>query len=102
MVQSFTEESAGKLSLGSRESDMVSTGRSAVSPELLEVELCAVIPRCRRAPVDVRRGDRWVEGGNDVWVDGPGVVAVDLGRELILLLAAVGVSPTRLTRSAEI
>ena len=39
---------------------------------------------------------------NDAGVDGPGVVAVELGREWILLLAAAGVSPTRLARSAEI
>ena len=50
VVESSTEESAGKLSLGPRESGMVSTRRSAVSPESLEVELCAVIPRGRRTP----------------------------------------------------
>ena len=71
MVEFSTEESAAKLSLGLRESGMVSTGWSAVSPEMLEDELCAVTPRGRRMP-DVRRGDRCVEGGNDVAVDSPG------------------------------
>ena len=33
IVKSSAEESADKLSLGARESGMVSTGRSAVSPE---------------------------------------------------------------------
>ena len=102
VVESSAEESAGKLSLGPRESGMVRTGPSAVSPELLEVGFGAVIPRGRRTPVDVRRRDRWVEDRNDAGVDGPGVVAVEPGREWILLLAAVGVSPTRLARSAEI
>ena len=102
MVESSAEESVGKLSLGPRESGMVSTGRSAVCPEWLEVGFCAVIPRGRRTPVYVRRRDCWVEDGNDAEVDGPGVVAVEPGREWILLLAAVGVSATRLARSAEI
>ena len=52
--------------------------------------------------MDVRRRDRWVADGNDAGVDGPGVVAVEPGRKSILLLAAVGASPTRLARSAEI
>ena len=71
------EESAGKLTLGPRESGMVSTGRSAVSPEFLEVGFS----RCRRAPVDVRRRNRWVEDGHDAGVDVPGVVSVEPGRE---------------------
>ena len=82
---------------------MVSTGgRSAMSPELLEVGFFAAIPRGRRTPVDVRRRDRWVEDGNNAGVDGPGVAAVEPGRERILLLGAVGVSPTRLARPAGI
>ena len=101
VVEFSAEESASKLSLGPRESGMVSTGRSAVSPELLEVGYCAV-PWGRRTPADVRRRDRWIEDGNDAGVDGPGVVAVEPGRGWILLLAAVGVSPTKLARSAEI
>ena len=68
----------------------------------MEVGFCAVIPRGRRTPAYVRRRDHWVEDGNDAGVDGPGVVAVEPGRKWILLLAAVGVSPTRLARSAEI
>ena len=51
IVESSAEESAGKLSL---ESDKVSTGRSAVSPESLEVKVCAVIPQGRRTPEVVR------------------------------------------------
>ena len=101
MVESSAEESAGKLSLGPRVSGIVSTGRSDVSPELLEVGLHAVISRGRRTPLYVRRTDRWIEHGNDAGVDGPGVVVVEPGREWILLLAAVCVSPTRLARSAE-
>ena len=76
MVESSTEESAGSLSLGPRESGMVSTGRPAVSPELLEVELCTVFPQGRRTQVDVRQGDQWVEYRNGVGVDGREVVAV--------------------------
>ena len=102
MVESSAEESAGKLFLGPRESGMVNTGRSAGCPELLEVGFCSVIPRGRRTSVDVRRKDRWGEDGNHAGVDCPGVVAVEPGREWILLLAAVGLSPTRLARSAEI
>ena len=37
VVEFYTEESAGKLSLGLMKNGMVSAGRSAVSPELLEV-----------------------------------------------------------------
>ena len=37
MVESSVEESASKLSLRPRENGIVSTGRSAVSPEMLEV-----------------------------------------------------------------
>ena len=48
VVESSAEESVGILFFGPRESGMASTGRSAVSPELLEVGLCAVIPRGRR------------------------------------------------------
>ena len=81
VVESSAEDSACKLPLGPRESGLVSTGRSAVSPELLEVGLSAVIPRGQRTPVDVRRRDRWVGDGNDAGVDGPGVVAVEPGRE---------------------
>ena len=81
MVKSSTEESAGKLSLGPRESSTVSTGRSAVSPESLKVGFCAVIPRGWRSPVYVRRTDRWVEDGDDSGVDEPGVAVVDPGRE---------------------
>ena len=54
IVESSAEESAGKLSLGSRERGMVSTGRSAVSTESLEVKVCAVIPQGRRTSKDVR------------------------------------------------
>ena len=57
------KRSAGNLSFGPRESGMISSGRSVVSPELLEVGVCAVIPRGRRTPVDVRRRDCWVEDG---------------------------------------
>ena len=49
----------------------------------------------------MRRRYRWVAEENDAGVDSPGVVAVDPGRERILLLAAVGVSPSRLARSAK-
>ena len=80
VVESSAEDSAGKLSLGPRQSGMVSTGWSAMSSELLEVGFCAVIPRGRRTSVDVRRRDRWVEDGNDVGVDSPGVLAVEPGR----------------------
>ena len=45
---------------------MVSTGRSALSPEVLKVELCDVCLRGRRTVVDVRRSDRWVESRNNV------------------------------------
>ena len=54
MVESSAEESAGTPSLGPRESGIVSTGRSAVSPELAAVKICAVIPQSRRTPEDVR------------------------------------------------
>ena len=37
MVKYSADEAAGKLSLGPRESGMVSTGRPAVCPEMLEV-----------------------------------------------------------------
>ena len=66
VIESSAEESADNLSPGPREIGMVSTGRSAVSSEWLEVGFCAVIRRGQRTPVDVRRGDRWVGGGNDV------------------------------------
>ena len=52
--ESPAEESAGKLSLGPKERDMVSTGRSAANPELLEIGFCAVILQGRRTPVGVR------------------------------------------------
>ena len=94
--------SAGKLSLGPRERDMVRTGRSAASPHLPEVGVGAAIPPDRQTQVDVRRRDRWVGDGNDAGVDGHGVVAMAPGREWILRLAAVGMSPTRLARYAEI
>ena len=42
--------------------------------------------------MNVRQRDRWVEDGNDAGVDGPGVVAVEPGREWNLLLAVDGVS----------
>lgn len=67
---------------------MNSTGRSAASPEMLEVGLCAVNPRERRTPVDVRRRACWVKNYNDAGIDSPGVVTVDPGREWILLLVA--------------
>ena len=54
VVESSVRETASKVCLGLRESGMVSTGRSAVGPEMLEVGFCAVIPRDRRTPVDVR------------------------------------------------
>lgn len=88
MVQSSAEESAGKLSLGPRESDVVSTGRSAVSPGELEVKVCSAIPRGRRTPVDVRRHD-WPEVVHESGVEGPGVGAKEPGRGSIPLLAAV-------------
>ena len=102
MVESSAEESAGKLSLGPRESSMVSTGRSAVSPELLKVGFCAFIPRGRRTRVYVRRTDRQAEDGDDAGVDCPRVMVMDPGRGWILMLAAVGVSLTRLARFAKI
>ena len=102
VVESVVEESAQNLSLGPSERGIVSMGRSAVSPDLLEVGFCSVIPRGRRTPVNVRRRDRGVEDGNDAGVDGPGLVAVEPGRGWILLLAPVGVSGTRMARSAEI
>ena len=92
----------GKLSLEARESGVDSLGRSAVSPESLEVEFCAVIPRGRRTPADVRRTDRWCEHEECSEVHDLEAVAVEPGREWVLLLAAVIVSPTRLARSAEI
>ena len=52
--------------------------------------------------VDMRRGDCGVGGGNDVKVYGFGVVAVESGREWILLLIVVGVFPRILLSSAEI
>lgn len=55
VVESSAEESPGKLPLGPRKSGIVGTGRSAASPGELEVKMCAVIPRGRRMPVDVRR-----------------------------------------------
>lgn len=57
-------ESAGKPSLGPREDGVVSTGRFARAPEILEVNLgVAVIPRGRRTPVDVRRRKHGMVGG---------------------------------------
>ena len=81
---------------------MVSTGRSAASPETLETRVCAVISRGRRTIEDVRRWDLWSEDGEDSGVDGPSIEAVVPGEGWIPLLAIVVVSPTRLTRSAEI
>ena len=49
VVASSAEESVYTLSLGPRESGVVSVGRSAVSPELVEVGVCAVFPRGRRS-----------------------------------------------------
>ena len=77
VVESSAEESTGILSLGLRESGMVSTRRSAASTELLEVGLCAVISRGRWTPVDVRRRDCWVGYGYDAggrwpWRSGSG------------------------------
>ena len=80
VIESSTEESAGKLSLGPMGSGMVSSERSVVSSELLEVGFCAVIPRGRRTSVDVRRRNRWGGDKNDAGVDGPGVMAVEPGR----------------------
>ena len=55
-IESSTDESAGKPSLGLRESGVVSTGRAVTSPgepaESTEVEFGAV--RGRRTPVDVQ------------------------------------------------
>ena len=81
---------------------MVSTGRSAASPETLETRVCAVISRGRRTIEDVRRWDLWSEDGEDSGVDGPSIEAVVPGEGWMPLLAIVVVSPTRLTRSAEI
>ena len=102
MVESSAEESAGKLSLGPREISVVSTGRSAASPETLEVNVCVVIPRGRRTPEDVYRRDLWSEDGEDSGVNGPWIEAVVPGEGWMSLLAVVVVSPTRLTRSAEV
>ena len=79
VVVSSVEASAGKLAVGARKNGMVCTGRSVVSPELLEVGSCAVVARSRWMPVDVRRRGRWGEDRNDAWVDGPGVVAASGG-----------------------
>ena len=102
VVESCAEESAGKLSRGSRESGVVSTGWSAASPERLEFKVGYVIPRGRRTTEDVRRWNRLPEDGRESGVDGPWVEAVVPGGGWTPPLAVVIVLPTRLTTSANI
>lgn len=82
-------ETAGKLSLGAGESDVVSTGRPSVSLKSMEIEFSAVVPRGRRTPVDVSRRNRWFEDGEYAEVDSRGAVALEPGRNWTPLLAAV-------------
>lgn len=63
-------------SRASKKSGVVSTGRSAASPESLKVKVCDVIPRAWRTPEGVRGRNLRSTDGEDVGVDGPGVVAV--------------------------
>ena len=79
--ESSAETSAEKLSLGPRESGVVSTGRSAVCSEILEVKVGAVSPRGWRTPADVRERNRRVVVGEDSGVGGPGKEAVVPGKE---------------------
>ena len=60
---------------------MVSTGRSAVGPEILEVKVGAVSPRGWRTPVNVRERNRRVVMGEDSGVGGPGMEAVVRGKD---------------------
>lgn len=92
---------AGKSSLGPRHGGMESAGRSAVSPEFLEVVVGAVIPWDRRTPVGVRWWNRGVGAVDGSGVDGSGGGAVEPGREKTSLLIAGVRSSTRLARSAE-
>lgn len=100
--ESSAREVAGKLSLGPRESGIVSTGWSAASPELLEITVGAVIPRGRRTAEVVR--ERYLRSweGEDTGVDGPGVEAACLWWEWMPLSAVVVEVSTRLAMSAEI
>ena len=99
MVESSTGGSAGKPSIESGESSVISTVRQREVRSGQEIREGAHIQRCSRASLDMRERNSSTKVGDDFEGDGPGAEAIISEGGWMPLLAIVVDSPTLLVET---